>query len=108
MSKHESHSTHSHAHNENCGHARVTHDGHTDYLHDGHLHFEHQGHYDEHIVAVSSSNPAACNEVSCSCQHNDCDHPVIPHGDHQDHICQGVLHFRHGNHCDDHGKIKVA
>jgi hypothetical protein len=108
MSKHQVHSTHSHAHSANCGHSRVQHEDHTDYIHDGHLHFEHDGHYDEHSLAVSSANPAVCKKVSCSCDHNGCGHPRVPHGDHVDYLSQGTLHFRHDGHCDDHGRLPIA
>jgi hypothetical protein len=36
-----------------------------------------------------------------------CGHPAIPHGDHTDYLVNGHLHHPHGNHCDDHGPVKV-
>ncbi len=57
---HHVHDDHKHVHSEHCGHTRIQHDGHVDFLHDGHLHCSHDGHYDEHVLAVSATNPAAC------------------------------------------------
>lgn len=34
-----------------------------------------------------------------------CGHPYIIHEDHVDYIVDGYLHFPHGGHCDNHGKI---
>lgn len=34
-----------------------------------------------------------------------CGHPSIIHGDHVDYIVDNYLHFPHGGHCDNHGKI---
>ena len=107
MENHETHSTHEHDHTVNCGHFRIRHNGHTDYLHDGHLHFRHDDHYDEHVLEVSASNPAGCRQVSCECLHDDCGHESIRHGDHMDHVYEGTLHFRHNDHCDDHGKVSL-
>ena len=78
----EQHSAHKHQHSEHCGHTRIKHDGHVDYLHDGHLHHAHDGHYDEHTIAVSDANPAACAPVACACNHEECGHEKVPHGDH--------------------------
>lgn len=103
----ESHPNHTHVHTANCGHLRIQHDDHVDYLHDGHLHAEHDGHYDEHVLAVTSTNPAACQPVACACGHQGCGHPTIPHGDHVDYLVDGRLHHPHGDHCDDHGPVTV-
>jgi hypothetical protein len=54
---------------------------------------------------VSSANPAGCKQVSCSCNHDGCEHEQVPHGDHVDHVYNGTLHFRHEGHCDDHGRL---
>jgi UDP-2,3-diacylglucosamine pyrophosphatase LpxH len=32
----------------------------------------------------------------------------VPHGDHVDYLVAGHLHHPHGNHCDDHGPVKIA
>jgi len=101
------HDDHKHSHDEHCGHTRVAHDGHVDYLHDGHLHHAHDGHYDEHAIAVSATNPAACAPVACQCKHVECGHEKVPHGDHHDYLVNGRLHHVHGDHCDDHGPVKV-
>jgi len=37
----------------------------------------------------------------------ECGHIPIKHGDHIDYIVDGILHHPHGNHCDDHGPIKI-
>jgi len=109
MFKHDVHSTHTHQHGPQCGHPQVQHDGHTDYLHDGHLHFLHGSHYDEHVIAVTGSNPADCKKTSCSCPHDStCGHPQIPHGDHFDYLFEGSLHHRHEGHCDDHGPLRTV
>jgi hypothetical protein len=102
---HETHSHHTHVHDEQCGHPRVRHEGHTDYLHEGHLHAEHEGHYDEHIVAVSTLNPAGCTPLACSGGHQG--QETVPHGDHTDFLVAGELHHPHGDHCDDHGPMPV-
>ena len=104
----QSHSNHGHVHSEHCGHPRIQHDGHVDYLHDGHLHHPHDGHYDEHVIAVSAANPAACAPLKCECKHEDCGHLKVPHGDHFDYLVDGRLHHPHGDHCDDHGAVKVV
>jgi hypothetical protein len=31
----------------------------------------------------------------------------VPHGDHVDYLVDGHLHHPHGDHCDDHGAVKV-
>ncbi len=105
---HDIHDGHGHQHSEHCGHTRIQHDGHVDYLHDGHLHSPHDGHYDEHVLAVDSTNPADCAPVACHCRHEDCGHEQVPHGDHQDYLVNGRLHHRHGDHCDDHGPVRVV
>jgi len=104
---HHTHENHTHVHSEACGHLRIEHEGHIDYLHNGHLHSAHDGHYDEHIITVSAINPDDCQLVSCACGHDDCGHPLVPHGDHQDYLVNGRLHHLHGDHCDDHGAVTV-
>ena len=79
------HPDHVHQHGPNCGHAAIRHDGHVDYLHDGHLHHMHGDHVDEHIIAVSATNPVHCTpEIRCSGHEHgpNCGHEAIPHGDH--------------------------
>lgn len=105
---HETHASHPHVHSKDCGHTRIMHDGHVDYLHDGHLHAEHDGHYDEHRLAVDATNPADCAPVACGCNHDGCGHEEVPHGDHTDFLVNGRLHHKHGDHCDDHGPVKVV
>ncbi|WP_129673265.1 hypothetical protein [Candidatus Chloroploca sp. Khr17] len=102
------HENHPHVHSEHCGHVRVRHEGHVDYLHDGHLHHTHESHYDEHVIAVSATNPAGCAPIACACGHVDCGHPLVPHGDHFDYLVDGRLHHVHGDHCDDHGPLEVV
>jgi hypothetical protein len=29
----------------------------------------------------------------------------VPHGNHLDFLCDGQLHHRHGDHCDNHGPL---
>ena len=105
---HQIHDDHKHVHSEHCGHTRIKHDGHVDYLHDGCLHSEHEDHYDEHVLAVSATNPDACTPTACECKHEDCGHEKVPHGDHVDYLVDGRLHHPHGDHCDDHGPVTVV
>lgn len=112
---HTTHQGHSHEHNSNCGHKKVMHNGHTDYLHEGHLHNVHEGHIDEHLLEVTSKNPANCTPQhvcqghSLGHQHSlNCGHEAIPHGDHTDYLVEGHLHHAHGSHCDDHGDVQIS
>ena len=102
---HATHPAHTHVHNTDCGHLAIQHGDHTDYLHNGHLHTTHGDHYDEHVIEVSDTNPAACAPTTCECTHNDCGHAQVPHDDHTDYFYNGRLHHRHGDHCDDHGLL---
>lgn len=105
---HQVHETHSHVHGGDCGHTQIMHGEHVDYLHDGHLHAEHKTHYDECVISVSEKNPAKCAEIECACGHEAaCEHEIVPHGDHVDHLVNKRLHFRHDGHCDDHGEVFV-
>jgi hypothetical protein len=106
---------HEHAHGPGCGHVAVEHEGHVDYLHDGHLHHAHGDHVDECALAVTAVNPDACTpNHHCSGhavghEHGpDCGHPQAIHGDHVDYLVDGHLHHSHGDHCDDHGPLKVC
>ncbi len=111
MTQHDTHAVHDHKHGENCGHVAIKHEGHVDYLHDGHLHHGHGDHCDEHVIAVSDVNPAACKPTDHAEAHQhgaDCGHPAVPHGDHTDYLVDGVLHHTHDGHCDDHGKVEVV
>lgn len=105
---HHVHDHHDHVHSEKCGHTKIEHEGHIDFLHDGHMHHPHDGHYDEHTIAVSTTNPDACKPVKCGCGHEGCGHPKVPHGDHFDYLIEGRLHHPHGDHCDDHGPVQVV
>jgi hypothetical protein len=102
-----------HQHGAGCGHTAVEHDGHTDYLQDGHLHHRHGDHVDEHVVAVSDTNPeghtSAVGGHAGEHQHGAaCGHEAVPHGDHRDYLVDGRLHHQHGDHCDDHGPLRVV
>jgi hypothetical protein len=115
MSNHTPHANHDHTHGEGCGHRKVTHEGHEDYLHDGHLHHRHGDHVDDHTVAVSAENPAACTPAhACGAHPGDhqhgagCGHEAVPHGDHVDFLVNGHLHHPHATHCDDHGALAVS
>ena len=112
---HPHHDHHDHVHGPGCGHVAVKHDGHVDYLHDGHLHHPHGDHVDEHVIAVSATNPAACTPAhACGGHAADhvhgpgCGHEAVPHGDHVDYLVNGHLHHPHGGHCDDHGPLERA
>ena len=105
------HSSHSHQHGSTCGHTSVRHGDHIDYLHDGHLHNIHQDHVDEHVIAVSSENPATCTSGTRCQGHkhgSGCGHEAVPHGDHTDYLVNGRLHHPHGDHCDDHGSLALG
>ena len=104
------HSDHGHVHADAGEHVRIQHDGHVDYLHDGHLHAEHDGHYDEHVIAVSATNPAeeaAKDHADHMHGADNCDHQMIPHGDHVDYLHDGHLHHVHNDHIDEHGEVTV-
>jgi hypothetical protein len=105
--EHSIHESHSHIHSANCGHTMIQHGDHVDYLHNGHLHAAHDSHYDECVLPVTDANPSICKEMSCDCDHNDCGHEKVPHGDHFDYLVGGRLHHSHNGHCDDHGAVMV-
>lgn len=107
------HENHPHKHGPGCGHTAVEHNGHTDYLHDGHLHHMHGDHADEHVIEVDAAHPDGCTRGANG--HSDehvhgpnCGHPQVPHGDHVDYLVDGRLHHKHGDHCDDHGPLKLV
>lgn len=111
----QTHANHTHQHGPGCGHTAVRHDGHVDYLHDGHLHHPHGDHVDEHVIAVSATNPAACTPAHVCDGHEPghvhgpgCGHEAVPHGDHIDYLVNGHLHHPHGDHCDDHGPLEIV
>src|SRR5208337_436891 len=85
------HPNHTHEHGPNCGHTAVRHAGHVDYLHDGHLHHMHGDHVDEHVIAVSSTNPVQCTpQTRCWHKHGaGCGHETVPHADHVDYLVNG-------------------
>lgn len=113
-----SHPDHDHQHGPDCGHQAVRHDDHIDYLHDGHLHHPHEVdglvHYDEHVIAISETNPDGCDHRLTACHASGhvhgpgCGHEAVPHGDHVDYIVDGRLHHPHGDHCDDHGPVTLV
>jgi hypothetical protein len=112
---HTTHLDHSHAHGDKCGHTKIQHEGHVDYVHDGHLHHSHEGHVDEHALAVTATQPAACDAShpggGHSAEHHHakgCGHEQVPHGDHVDYLVGSHLHSAHGNHCDDHGAVALS
>ncbi|MBN8662419.1 MAG: hypothetical protein J0M35_18765 [Candidatus Obscuribacter phosphatis] len=115
MSCDKEHKGHEHKHGAGCGHKVVEHEGHQDYLHDGHLHNVHGDHVHDHSLAVGGANNAGCTpEHKCSGHDTahkheaGCGHEAIPHGDHVDYIVSGHLHHPCGDHCDDHGPVKVS
>jgi len=107
------HEGHTHQHGPNCGHTAILHDGHVDYLHDGHLHHQNGTKVEEHALAVSTTNPAACTPGHDCGGHEKahkhgpgCGHAAVPHGDHTDYLVDDHLHHPHGDHCDDHGRVQ--
>ncbi|MBS1793271.1 MAG: hypothetical protein JSS81_05425 [Acidobacteria bacterium] len=105
--EHSVHEHHSHIHGSGCGHLKIQHGDHFDYLHDGHLHTAHDSHYDECVLEAGDSNPDVCREIACQCDHKDCSHQRIPHGDHFDFLVDGTLHHFHDGHCDNHGPVTI-
>lgn len=112
---HPHHAQHDHQHGPACGHVAIVHEGHVDYLHDGHLHHPHGDHVNEHVLAVSPTNPAACTPGHHCAGHDaghvhgpGCGHEPVPHGDHVDYLVDGHLHHPHGDHCDNHGPVTLA
>jgi hypothetical protein len=108
------HADHSaHAHGADCGHEAIDHDGHVDYLHAGHLHNAHGDHVDEHMIAVSSTNPES-HELSGTVAddhphgHEGEEHGMVQHGAHMDYVHAGRLHHMHGDHFDDHGPVAMV
>ena len=110
---HKTHDEHRHVHGERCGHPAIAHAAHTDYLHDGHLHHVHDDHIDEHTLGDSDLDAAQCGDHDCrthaqSHEHSAvCGHRSVPHDDHVDYLVDGHLHHDHGDHCDNHGAIRV-
>jgi hypothetical protein len=111
----DTHSHHSHRHGPGCGHSSIEHEGHTDYLHDGHMHNLHGDHVDDHVIAVSTSNPAEhtpghdCAGHPVKHQHGPgCGHESVPHGDHTDYVVGGHLHHQSSGQCNDHGAVNVT
>lgn len=111
------HNGHDHAHAADCGHLAVEHEGHVDYVHDGHLHMAHGDHVDEHVISVSTNNPASealVARVDAKGHKHGAGgatpepHQMVQHGDHFDFVHDGRLHFVHGDHVDDHGALKVV
>lgn len=109
------HANHSHQHGPGCGHTGIRHDGHVDYLHDGHLHHVGKSGVEEHQLAVTGANPAACTPAHDCGGHAKghrhgpgCGHEAVPHGDHTDYLVEGHLHHPCTDHCDDHGPVQTA
>lgn len=108
------HPNHAHVHGAGCGHTAIEHDGHVDYLHDGHLHHQGaNGTVEEHAIAVDATN--ADGHTTTATGHDaghrhsaGCGHEAVPHADHVDFLVGGRLHHPHGDHCDDHGPVKLA
>ena len=108
------HANHDHQHGDNCGHTAIQHGDHVCYVHDGHLHHPHDDHVDEHVLAITATNPDSCTpEHHCQGHDSnhvhgpDCGHEAVPHGDHTCYIVDGHLHYPHGDHCDNHGPVEV-
>jgi len=109
------HTDHTHVHGPSCGHTAIEHAGHVDYLHDGHLHHTlGNGTVEEHSFSVGTMNPNSCTPQHQCGGHaaghthgEGCGHPSVPHGDHVDYLVGTHLHHAHGDHCDDHGPVKI-
>jgi hypothetical protein len=110
-----SQTTNSHFHGPGCGHTAIDHDGHVDYLHDGHLCHPTGNSVEEHAIGVTPMNPNGCHHIAGAVGHDaqhrhgpGCGHEAVPHGDHVDYLVDGRLHHPHGDHCDDHGPVRVV
>ena len=102
-----------HQHGPNCGHTALKHEGHTDYLVDGRIECASENGSVDRVIEVSQINPNECRPVNdCERQSHvhgpDCGHEMVPHGDHNDYLVDGVLHFPHAEHCDDHGPVQLV
>lgn len=55
-------------------------------------------------------NPCFCKETLFlkHVHSENCGHPRVTHQDHFDYLVEGQLHHVHGNHCDDHGHLRVV
>jgi hypothetical protein len=109
------HEQHEHRHGKDCGHTAVRHEDHVDYLHDGCLHHQEGDKVSAHVLPVNAANPDTCTTGHACAEHEQrhrhgpgCGHEAVPHGDHVDYLVQGHLHYQHGDHCDDHGKLTLA
>jgi hypothetical protein len=107
------HNRHEHVHGAACGHLAVRHDDHVDYAHDGHLHHPRGDHFVEHELGHGDLEPC---EAGHTCDSHDtehehgvgCEHVAIPHAGHIDYVVDGHIHRPHGEHCDDHGELRLA
>jgi hypothetical protein len=61
----------------------------------------------ERRIDVTPTNPDECQQLGCKGPHEG-KAEVVSHGDHQDFIVDGRLHHAHGDHCDDHGPVKIS
>ena len=106
--------TQQHVHGPSCGHHAVQHEGHVDYLDHGHLEHQEAGRTEEHKIGVNAKNPASCtpgfHDGNTEQHHHGagCGHEAIPHGNHTDYVVEGHLQHAHGDHCDEHGAVKVS
>jgi hypothetical protein len=104
-----------HKHGPRCGHIAVRHKDHVDYLENGHLHHVKGERVEEHVLEVTADNPDRCAPEHRASGHEaahkhgpGCGHEAVPHGDHVDYLVDGRLHHPHGDHCDDHGPLKIV
>lgn len=105
----------SHTHGPGCGHTPIEHDGHVDFLDDGHLLHQERGTTVDHVLPISQVNPEGCHQITQNQKHEPkhkhgpgCGHEAVPHGDHIDYLVDGILHHPHGDHCDNHGPVKIG
>ena len=101
-----------HTHGPHCGHTAIGHQNHVDYLVDGRLEHQFESGCTIHRIEVSELNPDVCCPLNdCKLEEHvhgpGCGHEMVPHGDHFDYLVNGVLHFPHEDHCDDHGPIEI-
>jgi hypothetical protein len=55
-----------------------------------------------------NQHDAHLHEHGPGCGHTAIEHEPVPHGDHIDYLVDGTLHHPHGDHCDDHGPVRLV
>ena len=99
-----------HHHGPDCGHRKIPHAGHADYLNENGLIDCPENKKNARKIPISDENPKTCQPVQNS-EHvhsTGCGHQKIIHGDHTDYLVDGNLEHPHGDHNDNHGKVRQS